>query len=115
MKLSVVIPAHNEDGCIESTVRGLHDALLRADITHEILIINDHSTDTTGPVAARLAREILEVRYLTNSYSAGFGLAVSCGLEHFTGDAVAIYMADASDGPADLIQFFRKLANNDLD
>src|SRR5207249_1619200 len=101
MKLSVVIPAHNEDGCIESTVRQLHKELVSAAVQHEIVIINDHSTDNTENVAAMLSADIAEVRYVNNSYSAGFGLAVSCGLEHFTGDAVAIYMADASDRPKD--------------
>jgi dolichol-phosphate mannosyltransferase len=115
MKLSVVIPSHNEEGCIESTVRQLHKELARANIQHEIVIINDHSVDRTENVAAQIASAVPEVRYLNNPYAAGFGLAVSFGLEHFSGDAVAVYMADASDRPEDLIRFFTEMSDRGVD
>src|SRR4051812_16631177 len=101
MKLSVVIPAHNEAGCVESTIRNLHSELLRAGIDHEIIIVNDHSSDETENICAELSQGIPGVRYINNPYGSGFGLAVCSGLEHFTGDAAAIYMADASDRPED--------------
>ena len=43
--LSVVIPAHNEEGHIADTVRGLHAALAAAGVAHEILVVNDNSRD----------------------------------------------------------------------
>src|SRR4051812_6777665 len=45
MKLSVVIPAHNEEGSIASGIKALHAALQQQAIPHEILVINDHSKD----------------------------------------------------------------------
>jgi hypothetical protein len=45
MKLSIVIPAHNESGSIEATVDALETALTAAGIAPEILIVEDHSTD----------------------------------------------------------------------
>lgn len=46
---------------------------------------------------------------MNNPYSHGFGFAIRTGLENFSGDAVAIVMADGSDDPNDLARFFHKL------
>ena len=107
--LSVVIPAHNEEGRIASTVRACHDVLATARIRHEILVINDNSRDRTEDVLKELGREIKELHYINNAPPNGFGFAVRAGLAAFRGEAVAIVMADASDSPDDLVTFYRKM------
>jgi dolichol-phosphate mannosyltransferase len=107
--LSVLIPAHNEEGRIAPTVRALHAALARAGIRHEILVVNDSSRDRTEDVLKEAALEIPELRYINNTPPNGFGFAVRAGLAAFRGDAVAIVMADASDSPDDLVAFYRKM------
>lgn len=109
MKLSLVVPAHNEEGCIEETVRLHHNALKGENIDHEILVVNDNSNDGTENILKDLSEEIEDVRYVNNSPPNGFGLAVRKGLNHYSGDAVAIVMADGSDSPEDVILFYRKL------
>ena len=115
MKLSVVIPAHNEAGQIVSTVRNLDDQLRLAGIDHEIIVVNDHSFDETEPLLDEICKESRTIRYVNNEQSPGFGLAVRAGLEEFTGDAVAVYMADASDRPEDLIAFYRRMLIDNVD
>jgi dolichol-phosphate mannosyltransferase len=109
MKLSVVIPAHNEEGCIEGTVRALTSELQQEKIDYEVLVINDNSRDSTEEILQSLAKEDKGVRYLNNRPPNGFGFAVRAGLQNFSGDAVAVYMADASDDPKDLVKFYRKM------
>lgn len=109
MKLSIVIPAHNEEGCIEETVRAHHDALLAAQIEHEILVVNDASSDSTEEILISLSAQIEELRYVTNTPPNGFGLAVRKGLNNFSGDIVAVVMADGSDAPEDVVKFYRKI------
>jgi dolichol-phosphate mannosyltransferase len=109
MKLSLVIPAHNEEGCIEDTVRAQHRALGAAGIDHEILVVNDASSDKTQEILLSLAGEIAEVRYVTNQPPNGFGLAVRKGLDNYAGDVVAVVMADGSDLPQDVVKFFYKI------
>ena len=109
MLVSVVIPAHNEADGIAPTVTALHDTLAAAGIDHEIVIVDDHSSDRTAAVVTGLAERIAEVRMVQNHASGGFGMAVRRGLEAFRGDAVAIYMADASDSPEDLVMFIRTM------
>jgi dolichol-phosphate mannosyltransferase len=115
MKLSVVIPAHNEAGQIIATLRHLDDQLRMAGIEREIIVVNDHSTDETEQLLREISRDSRTIRYINNHRSAGFGLAVRAGLEKFSGDAVAVYMADASDRPEDLIEFFRRLQSDGVD
>jgi len=115
VKLSVVIPAHNEEGCIESTVRALAVKLLAETIEHEILVINDNSSDNTEQLLVVLKKEIPTLRYLNNSPPSGFGMAVRKGLENFQGEAVAVYMADASDTPEDLVRFYRGMIDKKVD
>lgn len=115
VKLSVLIPAHNEASSIGSTAKGLFAELDRHGIEHEILVINDHSTDRTEAVLQDLARSIPTFRYLNNSHANGLGLAVRKGLECFSGDAVAVYMADGSDDPNDLVRFFRTMQSDNTD
>lgn len=115
MKLSIVIPAHNEEGCIEATLRDLNAALRAENIAHEILVINDGSSDRTEQILQALQAEMPELWPLNNPPPNGYGLAVRRGLENFTGDAVAIYMADASDRPRDLIRFFRLMERENVD
>ena len=76
---------------------------------HEILVVNDNSSDGTENVLKSLAVEIPELRYLNNPPPNGFGYAVRAGLAAFRGEAVAIVMADGSDSPADLVAFYRKI------
>src|SRR5262249_52828298 len=107
--LSVVIPAHNEEGRIEPTVRAFDAALTAAGIAHEILVVNDNSGDRTEEVLKKLAQSIPALRYINNNPPNGFGYAVRAGLAAFRGDAVAIVMADSSDSPQDLVAFYHKL------
>jgi dolichol-phosphate mannosyltransferase len=109
MKLSVVIPARNEVGAIADTITATADVLERAEIDHEILVVDDSSTDGTAAAAKKLAESNERVHCYRSHYSQGFGLAVRAGLERFEGDAVAILMADGSDDPEDLVRYHRLL------
>ena len=105
MKLSVIIPAHDEADSVGATVGGVVVALERAGIDYEVLVVDDASTDGTAAVAGRLCEENPRVAYVCSPYPPGFGFTVRAGLDRFTGDAVAIVMADASDDPADLVRY----------
>jgi dolichol-phosphate mannosyltransferase len=110
MRLSLVIPAHNEEGSIRKTVEALHELLRKEGIPHEILVVNDHCTDGTQTELERLGSEISELRWVANTrYPGGFGFAVRTGLESYAGDAVCVVMADASDKPTDVVKYYRKL------
>ena len=107
--LSVVFPAHNEEGSIGPTLRSVYAKLEQEGILHELVVVNDHSRDGTGALLTELEKEIPTLRVLDNTGPGGFGYAVRFGLEHFKGDRVAIMMADLSDTPEDLVRFNSKM------
>jgi dolichol-phosphate mannosyltransferase len=103
LKLSVVIPAHHEIDSIRETVETTVHELERAEIDDEIIVIDDASGDGTGDAVRALAVGYPQVRCVRSPLPPGFGHAVRAGLDVYTGDAVAIMMADLSDSPHDLI------------
>ena len=106
MKLSVVIPARNEVRNITDTVTQLRDRLRAEGIDYELLVVDDGSTDGTDARVLALAAGDTGIRLERNSGLHGFGRAVRRGLETFTGDAVVIFMADASDDPQDVVRYY---------
>lgn len=109
MKLSVVIPAHNEEAVVGETVEGVVERLSEEAIDHEVIVVDDSSSDGTAAVVERIAASHAQVRCLASPYRNGFGFAVRAGLEAFSGDAVAIVMADGSDSPRDLVAYYNLL------
>lgn len=115
MILSVVIPAYNEEGSIEETLNKLFTCLSGYGIPHEIIVVNDNSKDNTEQILAELKNTIPTLQYFTNTGPNGFGYAVRYGLERFTGDCVAIMMADLSDDPEDLVKYYQKMIDGNYD
>jgi len=109
MKLSVVIPAHDEEGSVGPTVEGVVARLDSEAIEYDVLVVDDNSSDRTKEIVEAIGAENPRVRCLTSYHPPGFGFAVRCGLEQFGGDAVAIMMADGSDNPEDLVAYHRLL------
>jgi dolichol-phosphate mannosyltransferase len=115
MKLSIVLPAYNEEGSIEETLRTLYATLQEEQIDHEIVVVNDNSKDNTLGLLTTIQETIPTLVVHTNHGPNGFGYAIRYGLERFQGDCVAIMMSDLSDDPADLVAFYRKMVAENLD
>src|SRR4051794_38541839 len=109
MKLSVVMPAQNEEGSVGATVEGVAAVLEREGLDYEVVVVNDGSEDSTEAVVAAIGERNPRVRVHHSHYERGFGMAIRAGLDVYTGDAVAIVMADASDDPEDLVKYYRLL------
>jgi dolichol-phosphate mannosyltransferase len=115
MKLSIVLPAYNEEGSIRETLNLLYHKLNSAEIDHEIVVINDNSKDNTLLELENLSLNIPTLSYYTNTGPNGFGNAIRFGLGKYKGDCVAIMMADLSDDPDDLVLFYKRLLVGDVD
>lgn len=107
--LSVVIPARDEEGCIASTVEHLHLELRLGGVPHEIVVVDDGSTDQTWSILDDLREKITELNPVQNSEPHGFGRAIIRGMDHMSGDAVVIMMADESDDCRDVVRYWELL------
>ena len=107
---SIVIPAHNEEGCIASTCEAIAGRFAREGIAdYEICVVNDNSRDRTEEILKDLAARIPFVRYVNNAPPNGFGFAVRKGLESFAGQCACIVMGDLSDAPDDILVYYREM------
>lgn len=108
-KLSVVIPARDEEESLPSTVEDIHRVFTAENVPHEIVVVDDGSRDRTWDVLQGLRQRFPTLAPVKNTAQNGFGRAVICGLDHSSGDAVVIMMADASDSPHDAVKYWRLL------
>ncbi len=108
-RLSIVIPARNEEGCIASTVEHLHLELNLQKVPHEIIVVDDGSTDRTWELLTALQSKIPELKPVQNTKLHGFGRAIVFGLDNMKGDAVVIMMADESDDCRDVVRYWKEL------
>ncbi len=95
--LSVVAPVYNEEELIELFVQRTCAAL--ADYNFELVLVNDGSADRTPELLDRIAAQDARVRVVHLSRNFGHQAALTAGLEHAVGDAVAMIDADLQDPP----------------
>jgi dolichol-phosphate mannosyltransferase len=107
--LSVIIPARDEEGCIASTVEHLNLELNLHNVPHEIVVVDDGSSDRTWQILQELEARIPALAPMQNKGQPGFGRAVIYGLDHMKGDAAVIMMADESDDCRDVVRYWQKL------
>jgi len=110
LKLSVVIPAHNEQGNIGQCLDELTAVLNQQQrIPYEIIVVNDNSTDDTEALVLGRAERNPRIRCVSRTPPGGFGRAIRAGIDAVTGDVVVICMADLSDDPHDVVAYYRKI------
>jgi len=107
--LSVVLPARDEEGCVASTVEHLHAELRQHDVPHEIVAVDDGSTDDTWKILEQLKLRVPNLAPTQNTGPHGFGRAIIWGLDRAHGDGVVIMMADESDDVRDVVRYWNVL------
>ena len=107
--LSIVVPAHNEKENLEILLKKIASSIKPSVIDHEILIVDDNSTDGTGEFADRIAAKNKRIRVIHRSGGASFGKAIKAGFDATAGVVIVPLMGDLSDDPADILQLLAGL------
>ena len=94
MKISIIIPAHNEEDNIREVIDKIEDTL---DIPYEIIVVNDHSSDNTPQVVRGLFARYQNIRLAENKLEKGFANALKTGFGLATTEAFIPVMADLCD------------------
>jgi glycosyltransferase involved in cell wall biosynthesis len=106
--ISVILPAHNESASLPVVVNAVTAELRRLDLTPEIIVVDDGSTDATRAVMMSLVAADPQLRYIRFSRNFGKEAAISAGLASARGAAVVIMDADGQH-PASMLPKFIEL------
>jgi glycosyltransferase involved in cell wall biosynthesis len=101
-KLSVVMPAHNEEANIEAVVRSCLEKLPGMVRDFEVVVVNDGSRDATGQILDRLGTEDAHVVPIHHPVNRGYGDALTTGFNNTKGDYVMFMDSDRQFDIADL-------------
>ncbi|MDP8216756.1 MAG: glycosyltransferase family 2 protein [Candidatus Kaelpia imicola] len=116
MKVSIIIPAHNEEYLIAKI---LADIVSRTplEIVEEIIVVDDHSVDTTASVVSKFAQNhtAFNIKAVSNNTPAGFANALRFGIEKARGDLIIHLMADECDRISDISLMFNKFKTSNAD
>ncbi|NMB74669.1 MAG: glycosyltransferase family 2 protein [Myxococcales bacterium] len=105
--VSVVLPAHDEAPSLTALLPAIEKAL--SGQTHEILLVDDGSTDDTAALAGRLG-----ARVLRQPYRKGNGAAVKRGIREAQGEIVLLMDADGQHDPADIPRLLEAVKTHDM-
>ncbi len=94
MRLSIVIPAHNEQDNIVDIIQEIEHSL---DIPYELVVVDDHSTDETRRLSESLSKYYNNIKILENNLEKGFANALKTGFSHANTEIILPVMADLCD------------------
>ncbi len=108
-RLSIAIPIHNEESVLPELLRRLRAVLYTvAGGPHELVFVDDGSTDRTFEMLAEAAKEDERIVVISLSRNFGHQAAISAGLDHVTGDAAVVMDGDLQDVPEVIPKFVEK-------
>ena len=113
-ELSLVIPAYNEEECIQGTVREAREVLLGMGRSFEILVVDDGSTDGTHRLAGELKGEMEELRLLRLEPNSGQSAAMLTGIKRARGEITLLMDADGQNDPAAIPDLVAGLEGADM-
>ena len=108
-KISIVIPLLNEEESIRPLVEEINNAVSSISPDHEILFIDDGSTDNSLKIIKDLARTNKKIRYISFRKNYGKSAALNVGFNNANGDIIITMDADLQDDPDEIPNLLSKL------
>lgn len=100
-KLSIIIPAYNEERTIHKILEKVAAVKLLNDLDKEVIIVNDCSKDDTKGAVAKFITNHPDFKYVEHEVNKGKGAAIHTGIKEATGDFVIVQDADLEYDPAE--------------
>lgn len=115
--VSIVIPAFNEEALLENNIGLLYDYLKTLDSRYywEVIIVNDGSSDQTGPISDHLAKNFDTLTTIHHTTNRNLGHAMRTGFEHTKGDFVIVLDIDLSYAPEHIELMLTEAVTNSVD
>jgi len=110
-KVSVILPAHNEEGALRELVLSVHNKLAENGINGEIIVVDDGSRDRTREFAQNLTKEVSSLKVFSHRINIGKAAALETGFKGSTGDYIVFMDADRQYNPGDIPALLKPLEN----
>ena len=108
-KVSVVVPAYNEEDIIGDIIQRITDTLTKTEYSFEVIVIDDGSTDETWVQAEEAGANVIR-----HPYNIGLGAAIKTGIRNAQGEIILILDADGQHSPEDIPRLLEKIDPYDL-
>ena len=105
-RISVIVPAYNEEQTIGKIVKGIRSAV---SAETEVIVVNDGSTDRTGVIAEEGGAKVI-----SHPYNKGNGAAVKTGIRHAAGEIIVLMDGDGQHDPEEIPKLLRKMDKYDM-
>ncbi len=106
--ISIIIPTWNEAESISGTLEKICTQLKSDALSHEILVMDDNSSDGTEKIVSRLTKKYPEIKFIAHAPPRSFGYSLRDGIKMARGKMAVIMMADLSDDPAAIRTMWEK-------
>ena len=114
MRISVILPAYNEEERIEGAVKMVEEVLGKMNYDYEIIVVDDGSTDGTLTKALKCANGNNHVKVVSHQRNLGKGAAVRTGFMHSTGEIIVFMDSDLEISPESLPTYVKALKEADI-
>ena len=108
-KITVIVPAFNEESGIVSTIKDVKENLASSKYEYEIIVVDDCSEDNTKEMARKEKVKVIEHRQ-----NKGYGASIKTGINNSDGKFIAIIDADGSYKAEDLSNLIKNMQDNDM-
>jgi glycosyltransferase involved in cell wall biosynthesis len=112
--LSIILPAHNEETTVGDVVYQVSEVVRQLGMEHEIILVNDGSTDRTGEIARELAQRIPNFRLIEHFPSRHYGGALKAGFAAATKDLIAFFPTDGQFVFGEIDRLLNKITEADI-
>ncbi len=112
--LSVFFPCINEEGNIEDIVHKTEQILKKLKLKHEIIIVDDGSTDRTGQIADQMVRENSNIRIVHHAKNLGYGEALKSGFYNARYSTIVYTDGDGQFDFSEVTKFLDKIKDSDV-
>ncbi|MDD2752092.1 MAG: glycosyltransferase [Candidatus Omnitrophica bacterium] len=106
MKISIIVPAHNEEENISEVIQKIEESL---NLEHELIVVNDHSQDRTARIVEELKQRYPNLKLVDNQAEAGFANAIKTGFSHVEAEVVVPVMGDLCDELLTIKEMLKKI------
>ncbi|MBC7876600.1 MAG: glycosyltransferase family 2 protein [Anaerolineales bacterium] len=108
-RISVIIPTFNESEAIGNIINEIHEVVNKIDKNHEIIVVDDGSTDNTAESARSAGAKVIQ-----HPYNIGNGAAVKTGIRHAHGNILVTIDGDGQHDPNDILKLVHQIGPYDM-